>query len=435
MLATRLLLSNDDNHKAKPPVAPDVSRFRNLIHDKGFNKKFVSFLRDGRMRRLLDDARWLLTVEPNGSVGIRLPPVLLADIARNSPDTFFLLLRWLDRMMENQKDPRKIPLKNQKLMLGSLTSLAWFAKEPSLCLESLWPRLQDALPKSLPSYFDKGVLRPCLRPKEGKLQLIPPIVPAVLRSGITVRMWGHGLLSRHTAAAWESWDWDNSFAEKQHPQDTILPWFRNMLSRAGADGDGQLTVSDLALTAWINFSSRLLGMKELVLYAQKDWLCRWFPNFDPASLDQLEDTDRPWDLDHIHPHKYVDNIRGGGHAIRIINKWHNSIGNLRAWPFELNRGDGESPPFRKLTLSDLPDQCTITRYDVRTDSELRNASVIRTGHKDWIKSTPNFDGFNSNYLRDYPEHRPHVLRAIVNRMQDLYAIWYRDYRVGELLRP
>ena len=62
----------------------------------------------------------------------------------------------------------------------------------------------------------------------------------------------------------------------------------------------------------------------------------WFSNYDPASPDQLEDTDRPWDYDHIFTAAYgqVYNLP------QLVREWFASVGNLRIWPLEANRAVG-----------------------------------------------------------------------------------------------
>ncbi len=39
--------------------------------------------------------------------------------------------------------------------------------------------------------------------------------------------------------------------------------------------------------------------KEMLLYAQREYMCKRFPHYDPARQDLWEDKNRPWDFDHI----------------------------------------------------------------------------------------------------------------------------------------
>lgn len=435
MLASRLILSSN-GHNDRPPPVLDVARFRRLVHglDKN-NETFLdqirSYLKQGRLKDILADARWLLTVQPGQSAGFRLPPVLVADIARRAPDAFFLLLRWLDRMRDTNHQVKDIAPEEHKRLLGTITAISWFAQKSQYCIEALWPNLQSLPKDMLPYFFREGLLKPCLKLKDGELPLIPLVPPTVLEQGIEVRMWGHGLLGNPNTNAWTNWEWESSFIEREHWSDDLLPWFERVMKKADVDDNGGTTISESALKAWSSFANRLWGQRALVLYAQREWLCKWFPYFDPASPDQLEDTDRPWDFDHIHPHKFVNNIKNGRDALRIINTWHNSIGNLRAWPFELNRGDGDAPPDKKLT--ELPATETALIYGITNERALRDASAIGKHFKDWTDLTPSDEKLRTNYLRDMPEYRPRLLRAIVRRMQYLYKIWYQSFHIKDLM--
>ena len=54
----------------------------------------------------------------------------------------------------------------------------------------------------------------------------------------------------------------------------------------------------------------LRGNRNVLLFAQRGWLAHWFPDYDPSQPDQVEDTNRPWDFDHIHPQRYLRSQNG-----------------------------------------------------------------------------------------------------------------------------
>jgi hypothetical protein len=61
----------------------------------------------------------------------------------------------------------------------------------------------------------------------------------------------------------------------------------------------------------------------------------------------LADTDVPFDWDHIAPRSWIDGKRGIPEPVRHC---FNLIGNLRAWPYSMNRMDHDAPPAKKLDL-------------------------------------------------------------------------------------
>jgi len=180
--------------------------------------------------------------------------------------------------------------------------------------------------------------------------------------------------------------------------------------------------------AWTKLADALQGKRELVLYAQRKYLVSWFPEYDPASPDQLDDTDRPWDMDHIHPKKYIS----GRHNIPpIIKDWHKSIGNLRAWPMEANRADGEDPPRKKLSGE------REILGNIIEEFQIREASFVGDEWPQWENSTPDQDWFHENYLakpEDYPSCRGALIQIITNRWVALYREWYDTLLINELFK-
>ena len=75
--------------------------------------------------------------------------------------------------------------------------------------------------------------------------------------------------------------------------------------------------------------------KEMLLYAQREYLYEKFPNYDPAQRGMWEQHNRPWDLDHIIPQDWVYNKRGKYRE--FCKKWLWKNGNFAAISFESNR--------------------------------------------------------------------------------------------------
>ncbi len=91
-----------------------------------------------------------------------------------------------------------------------------------------------------------------------------------------------------------------------------------------------------------SFIVRTFKQRDLVLYAQRKILSNWFPAADAYHLD---DTNVPFDWDHISPYKL---IKGRKNIPRAVKYFYNSNGNFRAWPYSLNRMDQGDSPARKL---------------------------------------------------------------------------------------
>ena len=80
--------------------------------------------------------------------------------------------------------------------------------------------------------------------------------------------------------------------------------------------------------------------KEMLLYAEKEYINKTFPLYDPAILDMWSNENSPWDFDHIVPVDFVKNRKGSYREFDYIWLW--CIGNIAAISFMANRSKGAS---------------------------------------------------------------------------------------------
>lgn len=76
--------------------------------------------------------------------------------------------------------------------------------------------------------------------------------------------------------------------------------------------------------------------RDFLLYAQREALYDWFGN----EQEKLDDINAPYDFDHICPRSYFYRKRNLNK--KFGNNFYDSNGNMRAWPFELNRHDSDN---------------------------------------------------------------------------------------------
>lgn len=75
--------------------------------------------------------------------------------------------------------------------------------------------------------------------------------------------------------------------------------------------------------------------RQMLLYAERQYMNTHFRNYDPAMQDMWAEENRPWDFDHIVPQDWIGNKRG---EYRDYDKdWLWSIGNMAAISFGENR--------------------------------------------------------------------------------------------------
>lgn len=455
VLASRLVLARMPGaDTSRPPAAPDVAQFRRLVQVKdenrdNFRARLEEFVK-GPARAVFEDARAILTDASLAGGDYALPPVLAFEIAHKTPDLAFLLLAWVMRMHEVGAVPRQISARQRRQILGFMTALSWFAPDPAKAVSAIWKTLISATPEELPGFFARPVFEKALRlGKDDRLIACPLPTPDVLDKIIVDRV----IKPRHADYAgfsdpdssfWKNWSW-YEWLQRSHPK-VLSEWFSQHVDPTWGERDENEEGESLDWVgkrdeAWRHFSNALWEKRSLLLFVQRGWLNRWFPDYDPTVPDQVEDKNRPWDFDHIHPQRYLVNESGSNlrKIPQIVWDWHGSIGNLRAWPLEANRADGDTSPKKKL--SEVSDQ--ERRYQMSSSPDECKASFV--GHKgteewdDWCESVPEAVERGEQRVRylalgeDGGAARQALIRAITARFSKLYRHWYEALMIGDLM--
>lgn len=425
LLATRLVMAihQDKNDSISPPATPNVARFRRLIHgndEKSIRDELIKYLTDKeRGAKVFETAKILLE---EGKWG--LPPALSVGIARSTPDVFLLLLRWIDRMYRDAKqNPLKLGDDEKKKLLGVITSFAWFSADSTKSVSAVWKKLQSEEPNKLKSFFSSETFKLALELGDfATIRVHPLVPPQILRDFFDNQIINSELFDKHDGSYWQNWNWWKILQEEMHPK--IREWYST--NKVSWDEEQ----SDKYLESWrdlLAYRGKITGSWNLLLYAQREWLKKWFEFYDPSLPDQLEDINCPWDYDHIHPNNYVS----GKHRIpQLIRDWHPTIGNFRAWPLEANRADHDTTPRRKFA-----DKGTESNY-VKCCEDEKAASAIGDTWPYWENSTPEAGLFDQYLSSDYIEnhmYRKSLIQAILSRTVHLYQVWYENLKIGELM--
>ena len=145
--------------------------------------------------------------------------------------------------------------------------------------------------------------------------------------------------------------------------------------------------------------------KQLVLFAQREYINSTFGEYN--QIDNIEDTNVPWDWDHIYPESWVYQMKN---CERVIRDWNGTIGNIRAISLEQNRSENNniSP---KTRLAEL---------------EIRKKSFVL--EKDWQYWEQISDRI---YMKELSKIH---YRAIVTRMIEIYQKYWDDLKIYELIK-
>ena len=405
-LATRIVLADIEkdkreskgsspDSKTKPPGRLRVRDFRRYIYNREFRRKLLRFIDSLKADNIFAEANKLLV----GDCPFQLPSALAVGIAGKAPEVLFLLLYRL------HIGERFEPGSNcHKRLLGILAALAWFGKGDGLkdhesCLRALW---EDVLFKKKGSFWTKKVIQKTFKPREdGAVVMLPLPSPDDFR-----------LYLQNNVI--DKIDNDVQMRDlKFDPRSTIARWYKKKFGKfSGLRGGNR------GEEAWWAFFNGTLNQRNLVLYAQRECVRNWFPRFEQWSEDNFEDTNCPWDWDHIHPES---SIKGKRKLLSVLKDWHSSIGNLRAWPLELNRSDSDDQPASKLAFD--PDNPGFFRqFELASTEEIRSASFVTDA---WMKLDEELNVKKT-------EDAKLVVKAIILRVVDLYRHWYDELEIGEI---
>ncbi|QJE94343.1 DUF262 domain-containing protein [Luteolibacter luteus] len=310
---------------------------------------------------------WLTYDPENALTG--LPPVLVASFARSSSDIFLFLLHLADRLRENEcgKNPAW-----KELLPGLATIYHWFSKPGEQAA------IADLLLESISGEISPESVRRGMALTIAGNRVILPQAPEKVQEFILI------------------------------PDDEQLPHWKWWSSLIESFPQEDKTTRE---TDWKPFLQRTVWSKELLLYAQRDYLHRRFPSYDPSRRDLWENHNRPWDFDHLHASAYFYNAKSGAYA-DFCRQWGNCIGNLRAWPFEDNRSDEKRTAKEKL--GGRPQQ-------------MRDSLI-------W--SETEIDAFSHGDNARLNEHAARSLAiAIRQRYLAIYQDWYESVGIKSIVLP
>jgi hypothetical protein len=265
--------------------------------------------------------KWLSWDKYNRPYG--LPPVLVTSIARSSGDVFLLLMWIADIYLKRNQDVNCDILCRR--IIGIATNLHWFSINQSRAVTAIAKEINRRIQEEIiitSNLFDNLITFPSAILDNSKDHwFISPISPEAFSTAIS-------LPNADTLNDWR--------------------WWKDVQSSP-------------------KLIDKVKSNKEILLYSQREYICREFHDYDPARKDSWDYADRPWDFDHILPKAVIDYRDIGNHK-ETLKAWateRNCIANLRAWWREQNRSDQAILPSNKI------DNDQIKLYSFINDRELQ----------------------------------------------------------------
>lgn len=450
LVMARTVTRKESHVQATLPAMPGMQEFRRLLRNENpgysdFRRELARFITDEATGLFNTAWKFLTATEKR----FTLLPVQAVDMAQHAPDVYLLLLRWLDRLAQKGTAPKDLSTVQHQRTLGFLSALAWFSPDKNRACAAVWPHLEIEVDISkLKDRFNGTRLREaCKLSERGALRMIPLPSPDELEAVCRRFMEEDGRTIQTKAGATlhspkgNFWKKDGNWWYEQ-----LVP----TLARALRDNwetcvTADTTQSDDTLPDYAALVQQIAGhfldtlwdaKSSVLLYAQREAVKEWFPRFDPSLPEMMEDRNRPWDWDHLLPQSYFS----GRHNIPCsVKDWGNSIGNLRAWPLEANRSDGDFIAKAKLSNTTTHEE---QHYKIGDGLHKRQASFVsqEIDWPHWENAAPTDEAgnvSNKNYLSNNASSSEHQYRidavtAMIKRFNALYRHWYVELKLKDL---
>jgi hypothetical protein len=336
---------------------------------------------------LMASAKLILCGDGTAETEFCLPEAVATRTINESPDVFLALLHWL-----RKGGNVKLGSEQHQEMLGQFTALSWFLPGNARAKQEALREWIAAAGDDIEGRLWSGESLSFLFTRE---DLAVPVFPLPEQLRRLIFCDGPDKV-RHS----EDYNYD-SLAGQDHVgfwnQYQFLP------------DQKETTEDSRSLRLEGNFKAflaKLWSSRSMLLYAQRNYLRRYFQSFGQWELT-LKDTNCPWDWDHIYPSAYYRR-----NPDRVYKDWHHTIGNLRALALSDNRSDKDDWPGKKLNNPSIRKHSFISEALWRDRIEGLEARGDATQHS----STAS------------------VMSVIIlTRMVDIYEEWHGQLRIGHLM--
>ena len=384
VLASRLVLAEIAGGKYQKSITS--AAFQSYIKNKEF-KDGMDRMVDGRMAKLIGESIEILKMRrEDGSQ--RVPDIVVKSFVKDCPEGMMLLLNFLKE--EHELTPGLCLAICRKLYRNY-----WFGNLDGIAKDG-----ENWAASTNPVFWETTNL-----PSGWGYNQLPLIYPDSLEEFLLGRV-----VPFETSV--------HRIEKGQEDSGVIWSFFRKFIPE---EDEGNIP------NLWDNFLWRLHSSntnrnKAFILLAQGDYIQKEFEEYN--QLEDLQDTNTPWDWDHIFPKSWTWG------ASNLESEWVNRIGNFRAMSLVENRSENNecsprerfSPEFYGLT----------SETDDEFKAILRNY-FIDPGHdyQDWL----HLDTWLRN-LRRGPKERMedferHFAAAIIKRGVNIYRHFYTLFGIHD----
>lgn len=343
MLAFRLALTDKEDDSLKNELS--IRQIRSYAR-KDAEREKITYLYNAHLEKILEQIDEWLGV--NGEGANRTPSILRTIIARNSPDVYLLLMYFARVDIDS-------PIKITASQIKSLAfCLHWFTanNDKKGCVQELFRRCKDGITLD---NIQKGIAR-------------------LMHDCKLVHIYNPDEVRRFVPKMGEDQNW--------RVWHSIPAPARQFFDRIFWNGNAE--------------------SREMLLYAEREYINTHFANYDPARQDMWAEYNRPWDFDHIVARNRIVGKQG---KFREYDKiWLDSIGNFAAISYESNRSKNDGTDFSEYHTN----QCALD-YDSKIET-LPNRVI------DTVEASVDFANITYNrFCRIYGKVYDDVIKETVGK--------------------
>ena len=350
----------------------NVRDFQRRIKNENFKNTLKNLIESNVLEQRFKLAINILSCENNSLFEGKIPPVIIKSLIKKEQDLFLFFVYWLHKH-ENVVFTDEIKLK----MVAKLMSFSLFNFGN---IQQLWnEKINDF-------NFWKNTLNQLIwwNDEDGIDFILPP-------NDIRGYYKQPEVEKQFRKNKDEKWQ-----LLKKGVGENIIQYYVKIKGK-----DIDIETADKYFTGFIE---RIKNKKQLILFAQRDYINSTFGDYNQMD-DIIEDTNVPWDWDHIYPSEWVYK-KWYCHA--SIRDWHHTNGNLRAISLEHNRsrGNRQSP------------------NEILDEKERKNSYIL---HNDW-------EFWKKIGDRIWDDKIENHFRAITTRMISIYEKFWDDLKINELIK-
>ncbi|MDP2103836.1 MAG: hypothetical protein Q8K26_02865, partial [Candidatus Gracilibacteria bacterium] len=350
----------------------DVRAFQNRIKSDEFRNKISELIGNNEDSLISIAFKKAVDILKDEQSSI-MPAVLVKDLIKKNPEVFLFLVYWL------YKNPKvEIGNKQRTAILAKFTVLTWFGLDNSKYVKEIWKSSTEE---------DFWIAKFSKEQSERFISvLVPPqLLDIYFSNPFVIKEAKHALIQSKKEG--------ELFVEEAGE---IIKLFKKIFT----DDIDEQRVNSI----WWEFFRRLFWGRSLIVFAQREYINNQFKDFN--QIEDLQDTNVPWDWDHIYPDSWVYNQKDVNSSIR---HWNNCIGNFRALSLGENRSENAhlSP---KVRLEKI---------------EVQNKSFVKSSDFEfWSKID------NRIYTVEKVEFHT---KAVVLRTLNIYREWWDKLMIDRIL--